>query len=186
MSTWVWIVIAAAAVLLLVLIAVAVVRRRKTTKLRDTFGPEYERTVADAPTKREAEAELKERELRHEEFELQPLSPSAREGYLASWERVQARFVDDPGGAVHDADRLIREVMNDRGYPVEDFDQRAADLSVDYPELVQNYRAAHGISRRNDDGEAETEELRQAVVHYRALFEELLEARAGAETTSRT
>jgi hypothetical protein len=186
MSTWLWIVIVAAAILVLALIAVAIARRRKTTELRDTFGPEYDRAVADAPTKREAEAELKERARRHEELELQPLSPTARERYLASWERAQARFVDDPGGAVHDADRLIREVMNDRGYPVEDFDQRAADLSIDYPELVQNYRAAHGISRRNDDGEAETEELRQAVVHYRALFEELLESRAEAETTSRS
>ncbi len=181
MSTWLWIVIAAAAILLLVLIAAAVARRRKTTNLRGTFGPEYDRAVADAPTKREAEAELKERERRHEELELQPLSPTAREGYLASWERVQARFVDEPGGAVHDADRLIREVMKERGYPVEDFDQRAADLSVDYPELVQNYRAAHGISRRNDEGKAETEDLRQAVVHYRALFEELLETREPAE-----
>ena len=175
MDTWVWIVIAIAALVVLAAIVWAARRTRRTRALREGFGPEYERTVTEAPSKREAEAELLERRQRREQLEVRALSPTARERYLRMWETTQARFVDDPGAAIGEADQLIQEVMRERGYPVEDFEQRAADLSVDHPELVENYRKAHSISRRNIHGDATTEELRQAVVHYRSLFEELTE-----------
>jgi hypothetical protein len=183
MDAWMWIVIAVVAIVVLGAVAWYAAQRRKTTSLQETFGPEYERAVEDAPTKREAEAELSERQKRREALEITPLSPTSRERYLRAWEDTQARFVDDPEGAVGQADGLIQEVMRERGYPVEDFDQRATDLSVDHPHVVENYRAAHAISRKTVHGEAETEDLRQAMVHYRALFEEIVETRETAETT---
>ena len=182
MDWWVWLLIAIVVLVVLGALAWYGMRARRTSTLRETFGPEYERTVTEAPTKREAESELLERQERREELELRPLPPTSRERYLRSWEDVQARFVDDPLGAVRDADDLIQQVMRDRGYPVEDFDQRAADLSVDHPEVVENYRAGHSIARRAARDEADTEELRQAFVHYRALFEDLLEKDTSATT----
>jgi hypothetical protein len=176
MPTWVWVLIGIGAAVVCALIAWSAYRSRRRARLQETFGSEYDQTVADTPTRREAEAELAEREKRHGDFELRPLEPEARERYLVRWRQTQERFVDDPEAAVGDADRLIQEVMRERGYPVEDFDQRAADLSVDHPEVISNYRAAHGISVANERGKATTEDLRNAVVHYRALFSELLEA----------
>jgi FtsZ-interacting cell division protein ZipA len=181
MDTWVWILIVVAVVVLLGLIAWWWSARRRTRGLQEEFGPEYDRAAADAPSKREAESELLERQKRREQFDLTPLSPTARDRYLRSWEATQARFVDDPRGAVEEADNLIQQVMGERGYPVEDFDQRAADLSVDHPDLVANYRSGHAVAVRSREGEAETEDLRQAFVHYRALFEELLETREPSE-----
>jgi hypothetical protein len=187
MDTWVWIVIAIAAVVVLGIVLWSALRSRRTKTLREGFGPEYDRTVAEAPSKREAEAELEERRKRREELDIRPLSPGARERYVEEWREVQARFVDDPAGAIGDADTLIQQVMRDRGYPVEDFDQRAADVSVDHPEVVNNYRAAHGISVAHERGKASTEDLRQALIHYRSLFDELLETRdETAETTETT
>jgi hypothetical protein len=182
MDAWVWILIAAAAVVALALAAWAIARSRRTRALQESFGPEYDRTITDAPSRREAEAELLERQQRRDEFEIVPLSPTARERYLREWETTQARFVDDPANAVSEADELIQQVMRDRGYPVEDFERRAADLSVDHPQVVEDYRAAHTISRRNIRGEATTEDLRQSFVHYRSLFEDLLEAGERATT----
>ena len=178
MDTWVWIVIAVAVVVVLAaaLWAVAAGRRRK--QLQEGFGPEYDRTVADAPSRREAEAELRERRDRHDEFDIRPLAPGARERYAEQWESTQAKFVDDPEAAIGDADDLIQSVMRDRGYPVEDFDRRAADLSVEHPDVVENYRQGHELARRSVRGEGDTESLRQALVHYRALFSELLETPA--------
>ena len=141
-------------------------------------------TVADAPSRREAESDLSERQRRREELEITPLEPESRDRYAEEWRRAQERFVDDPPAAVGDADRLIQDVMRERGYPVSDFDQRAADVSVDHPEVVSNYRAAHGISIANERGKATTEDLRTAMVHYRALFVELLEQEEPAETTA--
>jgi len=183
METWVWIVIAVAVVLVLAAVAWAVASNRRRKELQEGFGPEYDRTVAEAPSRREAEADLRERRDRHDEFDIRPLSADARERYTREWETTQARFVDDPEAAIRDADDLIQSVMRERGYPVEDFDQRAADLSVDHPEVISNYRAAHGISIANERGNASTENLRTAMVHYRELFEELLETEP-AETTS--
>jgi hypothetical protein len=181
METWVWIVIAIVAVVVIAAVVIGGARARRRKQLQEGFGPEYDRTVAEAPTRREAEAELLERRKRHDELELRPLEATARERYLREWEAAQARFVDDPAGAIGDADGLVQQAMADRGYPVEDFDQRAADLSVDHAELVENYRAAHAISRANVHGEAETEDLRQAMVHYRLLFQELVESGERAE-----
>jgi hypothetical protein len=175
MDAWVWIVIVAAVVVVIALVAAAVTRRRRSEQLRERFGPEYDRTVDDVGDRRDAERELRDRQDRHDEFELQPLSEAARRRYTEEWERTQARFVDDPAAAVGDADRLVQQAMGERGYPVDDdFDRRAADLSVDHPELVDNFRRGHELWERYDRGEGETEDLRQAMVHYRSLFEELL------------
>jgi hypothetical protein len=180
MDTWVWIVIAVA-VVVVVLAAVAwyVTRARGRRELQERLGPEYDRTVAEAPSRREAESELRERVERRDELEIRPLSEQARERYARAWEAAQARFVDDPEGAIGEADELIQSAMRERGYPVEDFEQRSADLSVDYPHVVEHYREGHGIARRSIRGEADTESLRQAMVHYRALFAELIGTDAG-------
>jgi hypothetical protein len=185
-SGWVWVLIAIGAVVVLALIAWGALRARRTRTLREGFGPEYDRTVADAPSKRQAEADLAERRKRREELDIKPLSPEARDRYAESWSQTQARFVDEPGGAIAEADVLIQQVMRERGYPVEDFEQRAADISVDHPEVVNNYRAAHGISIAHEREKATTEDLRQAMVHYRSLFAELLETREPAAVEDRS
>jgi FtsZ-interacting cell division protein ZipA len=185
MSTWVWIVIAVAAVIVVAAVVWSALRTRRTQSLQEGFGPEYDRTVADAPSKREAEAELDARRKRREQLDIQPLSQSARDRYASQWKDTQARFVDDPEEAVGEADALIQQVMRERGYPVEDFDQRTADVSVDHPDVVNNYRAAHAISVANTRGNATTDDLRQAMVHYRALFVELLDEREPATTEAR-
>jgi len=150
------------------------VSKRRTGKLKEAFGPEYERSKMEAGSRRKAESELAARQTRREALDIRPLSPEARARYSASWQQVQSGFVDEPGAAVTEADRLVSAVMRDRGYPMDDFDQRSADISVDLPHVVDNYRAAHAISMANDHGKASTEDLRQAVVHYRSLFDELL------------
>jgi hypothetical protein len=164
-------------VVLLALLAFFAGRQRRSRGLQDTFGPEYERTVSETGDRRAAEAELLERTERRAGFDITPLEPEARDRYVEAWRRTQARFVDEPAEATREADRLITSVMRDRGYPVDDFEQRAADLSVDHPQVVDDYRAAHAIAAANDRSEASTEDLRQALVHYRSLFEELLEER---------
>jgi hypothetical protein len=167
--------IAIGIVVVLGLVAWNAYSARKRKGLQEHFGPEYDRTVADAPSRREAVSDLTERQKRREELEIRPLAPESRDRYASRWHNTQAKFVDEPEEAVGEADRLIQEVMRERGYPVQDFDQRASDLSVDHPEVISNYRAAHGISVANERGKASTEDLRTAMVHYRALFEELLE-----------
>jgi hypothetical protein len=175
MPTWAWIVIiVVAALIVLAVIGAAARRRQRTQQLREGFGPEYDRTVDEAGGRRGAERELQQRQERREQLDIRELSPAARERHLESWRLLQARFVDDPGSSVRDADRLVQDVMRERGYPMDNFEQRAADVSVDHPRLVENYRAAHRIWAANERGEATTEDLRQSVVHYRALFEELL------------
>jgi hypothetical protein len=150
-------------------------RQRRTARLRDQFGPEYERTVAETGSRHAAEAELQDRRHRLEKLEIAPLDSAARQRYLEQWHLVQAQFVDSPTEATRAADRLISEVMRDRGYPVEDFEQRAADISVDHAQVVDDYRAAHAVAEANERSEASTEDLRQALVHYRSLFEDLLD-----------
>lgn len=173
MDTWVWILIAAAVVVAIVLLAMWMANRtRRTSQLREGFGPEYDRTVEEAGSRRKAESELRDREKRREELDIRPLAPGARDRFADRWRITQQRFVDDPDEALRDAHVLVQEVMTERGYPMDDFEQRAADVSVDHPHVVENYRAAHAISERDS---ADTEEQRQALVHYRALFDELLE-----------
>jgi len=174
MDSWVWIVIVVAAIMLLAAVW-AGMRNRRSGQLKEGFGPEYDRTVDEAGSRRKAESELAERQKRHEELDVRPLSPAARDRYLDQWRDTQARFVDDPGSAVGDADRLVQEVMRERGYPTDDFEQRAADISVEHPQLVENYRSAHATAEAHTRGDATTEELRQSLVHYRVVFEDLLE-----------
>jgi hypothetical protein len=175
MPSWGWVLIAIGIVVVLALVAWSALSARRRRGLQERFGPEYDRTVADAPSRREAESELTERQKRRDELEIRPLAPESRDRYASRWHNTQARFVDEPEEAVGEADGLIQEVMRERGYPVEDFDQRASDLSVDHPEVISNYRAAHGISVANERGNATTDDLRTAMQHYRALFVELLE-----------
>lgn len=175
MDTWVWIVIAAVAVIVVLAVIWNATRAKRTSALRDTFGSEYDRTVDQAGDRRAAEKELLERQKQHDELELRPLSPEARDRYVRRWQSTQTRFVDDPTGAVTEADGLVQEVMRERGYPVDDFERRVADISVDHPDLVEKYRTAHGIAQSSARGEASTEDMRHSVRHYRALFAELLE-----------
>jgi hypothetical protein len=175
MPTWVWVLIGIGAAIVCALIAWNVYRNRRRARLQERFGSEYDRALADAPTRREAESELAERRKRREELDIRPLEQANRDRYMSRWRQTQEKFVDNPEAAVFDADVLIQEVMRERGYPVEDFDQRAADLSVDHADVISNYRAAHAIAVSNQQGNATTDDLRNAVVHYRALFSDLLE-----------
>jgi FtsZ-interacting cell division protein ZipA len=149
-------------------------RRKQTESLRSRFGPEYDRAIERHGSPQVAEKKLAERARRVEKLNIRPLDPAQRDRFAADWRTVQARFVDEPGGAVAQADALVQQVMQARGYPVGDFEERAADLSVDHAPVVQNYRVARDIAQRHRRGEATTEDLRKAVVSYRALFEELL------------
>jgi hypothetical protein len=175
MEPVVWVLIAIG-ILIVVAVAAFVISRRRSERLRERFGPEYERVVQEADGRRRAEADLAAREKRVERLEIRPLDADARDGFARSWRDAQARFVDQPAESIRAADRLVTEVMRQRGYPMEDFEQRAADISVDHPSVVENYRAAHAISLASDHGQASTEDLRQAIVHYRSLFEVLLES----------
>ena len=170
MPGWAWVLVAVAAVIVVALVVWQALKTRRTRTLQDRFGPEYDRTLERADGKREAEADLSARVERRNELDIRPLTSAARERYLEEWTAVQARFVDGPRLAVQEADALIQRVMRERGYPVDDFEQRAADISVDHPTVVENYRAGHGLAGSDD-----TEEQRQAMVHYRGLFDELVE-----------
>ncbi|MBV8800616.1 MAG: hypothetical protein JO208_12515 [Alphaproteobacteria bacterium] len=169
--------VAVAIVVVIVLSLVALIwlrRHTHITKMRRRYGPEYDRLVAEMKSRGRAEKRLAERERRVSQYDIRPLSEMDRARYLRVWRTVQARFVDDPGDAVAKADELLSEAMADRGYPVADFDRRAADLSIHYPTVAQNYRAGHDIALKHRDGKATTEDLRQAMIHYRALFQELV------------
>jgi hypothetical protein len=170
----VWVLVAIL-VIALIVVGVLFMRQRQSQQLQEGFGPEYERTVHERGDRGEAEAELRERRERRDQLEIRELEPAARDRYAERWQAAQRHFVDQPAPAVGEADSLVSEVMRDRGYPVEgDFEQRAADVSVDHPQVVEHYRAAHAISMRTTGGEGGTEDLRQAMVHFRALFDELL------------
>lgn len=180
MPIWGWFFIAAlvfVGIAILAAVALSAGRRRRTDRLKEQFGPEYDRTVAETGEQQRAEKELVARERKREKLDIRPLSPEAFRTYSHRWRQVQTAFVDDPSSALDDADRLLSEVLRERGYPVDDFEQRAADISVDHPELVQNYRAAHAIHLSDEDEDAATEKHRQAFVHYRALYATLLDQR---------
>ena len=152
-------------------------RQKQTQRLQQRFGPEYARAVADLGGRTKAESELRAREKRVEHLNITPLAPAEAAKFSQAWNTLQSRFIDNPKGVVVQADQLVRELMLKRGYPMGDFERRAADISVDHPAVVETYRAAQAIAVRDQRGEADTEELRKSVVHFRALFNELLEVR---------
>jgi hypothetical protein len=177
MPAWSWIVIAAAVVIVVamaVIVARSVNRRKRSERLKNHFGPEYERAVGEAGDQRAGEKELVARERKRQKLDIVALAPEAHAKYAEHWRTVQTAFVDNPSKAVGDADRLVTQVMRERGYPVDDFDQRAADISVDHPNVVEHYRAAHTLHMAQERGDIGTEAQREAFVHYRALFEKLL------------
>ena len=164
-----------AVVIVIAALAFVLTRKRRSQRLRERFGPEYDRVVKKEGEVGRAEGVLEIRAKRRQKFVIRPLEPAISSDFTERWRTVQTRFVDDPKGSVSEADQLVSEVMKARGYPMADFEQRADDLSVDHPVLVENYRVAHDIALRHKKGEASTEDLRKAIVHYRSLFEELIE-----------
>jgi hypothetical protein len=177
MDTIWWVVIAAVvAIGVVALAAWMVAQSRRRTALRDRFGPEYDRTVSSADSRRTAEQELVERERAHESLEIRPLSGAARDRLTDDWQRAEQRFVDDPELAAREADRIVRDVLSQRGYPDDDFDEQAAAVSVDHPHVVERYRHGHQMVHGNgSSGDERTENLRKAMVDFRAVFEELVE-----------
>jgi hypothetical protein len=171
-----WTLVALVAVAILIVAAIVARRRAlvRSAQLRQRFGPEYDRALDEYGTAHRAERELASRARRVDHLRFRPLTPADRARFEATWTRLQAQFVDDPASAVMSANELIKEVMRARGYPIDDFDQRVADLSVDHAAVVQHYRAARALSESSRRGEAQTEDLRQAIVHFRALFADLL------------
>ncbi|MEU8648799.1 hypothetical protein [Streptomyces sp. NPDC048737] len=174
MSTGTLLLVVIAAVLVVAVIAVAASMLMRRRKLRERFGPEYDRTMENADSRSAAERELREREKRHDSLDLKPLDGATRDRYAREWNGVQEEFVDRPEDAVHDADRLVTSLMRERGYPTQDFDQRLKDLSVEHGRTLEHYRAAHDVDELSTRHQATTEQLRGAMVHYRSLFDELL------------
>ena len=183
MDTWLWIVVIAVVVVAAIVLALAL-RARRRTRLKDRFGPEYERTVEAMDSRRQAEIDLRNREQHHALLSLQPLAPAVRDRYQARWDEMQAHFVDRPQVAVADADSMITQVMRDLGYPVDDFESNAWLISVEHANVVAKYREGHDIYTKTVEGTATTEDLRQAVLAYRALFEELMRDSVNAEQRS--
>lgn len=178
MPTWQWILIAAAIIVVIAAVVLAVRSgggRKRSEQLKQHFGPEYDRTVHRTGDPKAAEKELAARARKRDKLDIVALSPVARNDFELRWAQVQTDFVDDPTRAVGTADLLVTEVMRQRGYPVDDFERQAADISVDHPHIVENYRAAHSIHDAQQRGEIDTERQREAFVHYRALFERLLD-----------
>ncbi len=177
MPIWAWFFLAALVFITIagVIVASSAAHRRRTHRLKQHFGPEYDRAVFEAGGERAAEKELHARKRRRDKLDIRPLAPEALRACSHRWRQVQTAFVDDPTSALDDADRLLTEVMRARGYPVDDFDQRAADISVDHPEIVENYRSAHAVHRSDREADVSTEEQRQAFVQYRVLFDKLLD-----------
>ena len=169
--------IIAAVVVVVIGVIVYLVQRRRSERLRQHFGPEYDRAIAEGGNRRRAEAVLEQRTERVKKFHIRPLTAEDKARFTEEWDRVQAHFVDAPAGAVAEADQLLGDIMATCGYPMGDFEQRAADISVDHPIVTQNYRAAHEIAVRQASGHASTEELRRAMIHYRSLFEDLVNER---------
>ena len=178
LDTQTWMILAAVVVVALLAVGAWFYRRKQSHTLQEHFGAEYDRTVTELGSRAKGESELKAREKRVERLELIPLAAPEAVRFSEAWQALQSRFVDNPKGVVVQAEQLVRELMEKRGYPMGDFERRAGDISVDHPDVVANYRAAQAIAVRDQRGSADTEELRKAVVHYRALFDELLEVRA--------
>ncbi|MGW1998119.1 hypothetical protein [Embleya sp. NPDC001921] len=163
-----------AVVIIIALIALAVRAMVRRRRLQKRFGPEYDRTVESKESRREAERDLRERQERHDSLEIRSLPAAVRDRYARDWAGVQEHFVDDPDQAVGEADRLVTVLMSERGYPTEGYEQQKRDLSVEHARTLDHYRVAHDINQRVGGGDTSTEELRSAMVHYRAMFEDLL------------
>src|SRR3954447_13049956 len=183
MQPWVWVLLIVVLVVV-VLAAVAVMRRRRTENLRGRFGPEYDRAVEASDDRRNAEQNLLDRAHRRDQLDIRPLPEGARARHSQQWRGIQERFIDDPAGSVGAAHTLLDQVMAERGYPTHDFEEQADLVSVDHPRVVENYRAAYAVNQRQRDGQATTEDLRDALVRYRSLFEELLHPGDGAQTAA--
>jgi hypothetical protein len=181
MPVWAWVLIVIGVAVVGAVVVWLAVSRRRTAYLQERFGPEYNRVTSSSASKRAAEAELSQREDRRESLEIRPLPEAARSEYVQEWQTIQAEFVDEPTRAVAKADSLLQRVMSERGYPVEKFDQRAADLSVDHPRVVENYREGHRLATKEQENGDATEDLRQAMRHYRALFDELVDGNSTRE-----
>jgi hypothetical protein len=189
MQTTQTVIVLAVVLALIALIALAFwiwSQQRRRKELQERFGPEYDAEIRRVGDRGRAEKELETRQERVEKLNIRPLADADRTRFADAWQAAQARFVDDPSGALLEADRLVTEVMRTRGYPMAEFDQRAADISVDHPQVIERFRAAHAIAGEADHGEASTDEMRQGLLHYRALFEELLESPAGQAVPART
>src|ERR1700722_13150603 len=182
--TWVILLVIAAAIVAAAWLIAREQRRKQSLRLRQRFGPEYGRVVAEKGNQAKAESELIERQRRVERLKIVSLTPTDAARFRQAWDALQSRFVDNPKGVVVEADDLVRELMVKRGYPMGDFERRAADISVDHPKLIETYRSARAIATRDKEGQARTEELRKAVVYYRALFDELLEVRRSPTETA--
>ena len=175
MSTTIIVILIVVVVALLAVSAALYLRRKRSEQLREEFGSEYERKVSEAPNRSAAEKELQGRKKRHDTLDIRPLEDTERASYRESWEKIQRGFVDSPGDAVRAADRLVIAIMSTRGYPTDDFDQRADDVSVEHPEVVQHYRSAHQVAVAHERGDAGTEDLRHAAISYRSLVQALLD-----------
>jgi hypothetical protein len=185
-STTVIVIVAVVVLIVVIALISMVVRGGRSKKLKSTFGPEYDHTVKETGNRSKAEKELESRQKRHEQLEIKPIDPGLRQRYAREWQQVQADFVDAPSDAVRRADQLVSQVMRERGYPTDNFEQRSADVSVDHPGVVQDYRAAHKISMANRENRASTEDLRLAMKHYRSLFDELLGSNEGQRESQAT
>ena len=181
-TAWILIALGAIVVIALIVLAVYLTNKKRSEDLRHGFGAEYDRTVEETGDRKEAESELRERRERRETLQIRPLDPSVRDKYLSRWEQVEQSFVEVPGAAVADAQRLVDQLMAERGYPVDDFDQRAADISVDHPAVVENYRRAHAVTDTGKTGSSSVDDLRDAMINYRSLFNALLETEDATPT----
>jgi hypothetical protein len=175
MDAWVWILIAVVLIAVIAAAAWMATRRRRTERLQERFGPEYDRTVKRTDDRASAESELMSREQRRDALDIRPVSGEVRERYAEEWRSVQTRFVDEPDEALQEADQLVMRLMRERGYPMDSFEPRQADISVDHPVVVETKRTAHTITLETAKGGTNTEQMRQGMVHYRTLFEDLLE-----------
>jgi len=182
MQPWTWVLLIVVLIVIVLLVAV-LMRQRRTAGLRDRFGPEYDRTIDTTDDKRGAEQELLDRARRREKLDIRPLPEAARARYAEQWRGIQERFIDDPAGSVGAAHTLLDQVMAERGYPTRDFEEQADLVSVDHPRVVENYRAAYAVYQRQSTGQATTEEMRDALVRYRSLFEDLLRPEGGGAGT---
>jgi hypothetical protein len=183
MSTWIWAVIVVVVIVVIAVLVAVGARRRRTAMLRDRFGPEYDRAVDSSESRQAAEADLRAREKERAQFDIRPLPEADRLRFAEEWRALQERFVDHPAQAADGADTLVTRVMEARGYPMKDFDAQAELVSVDHPDTVENYRFAHAVRQRSQDRQASTEDLREAMLRYRSLFDELL--RPGGDGAAR-